>query len=40
MVIRIVKYQRQNNSNNYDMIVLYFSILGKDIEKIFQILFQ
>jgi len=40
MVIRIVKYQRQDNSDNCDMILLYFSILGKDIEKIFQILFQ
>ena len=34
MVIKIVKYQRQNNSNDHNMIVLYFSILGKDIEKI------
>jgi hypothetical protein len=38
MVIRIIKYQIQNNSNDHNTILLYFSIFGKDIEKIFQIL--
>ena len=35
MVIRFIEYQIQNNFINCNMILLYFSIFGKDMGKIF-----